>query len=128
MQTRIFNKHFLLTALLNALSKPTFLKQKVWEIYQDNKTSAYIKVILIMPFFSFLSYTTYAQVKDAFTPLPANAIHLHGYLENDIQNSIAHWNKGVVPYAGFVKTFRDGRTYFAEGEMWGKAVRSGCMF
>jgi DUF1680 family protein len=68
-----------------------------------------------------------AQVKDVFTPLPANTVHLHGYLDNDIQNSIAHWNKGVVPYSGFVKTFRSGRAYFAQGEMWGKAVRSGCM-
>ncbi|MDD4921621.1 MAG: glycoside hydrolase family 127 protein [Bacteroidales bacterium] len=68
------------------------------------------------------------QVKDVFTPLPANSIHLYGYLEDYIQHSLNHWNKGVVPYSGFVKLFRDGRQYFAQGEMWGKAVRSGCMF
>jgi DUF1680 family protein len=63
-----------------------------------------------------------------FTPLPANAIHLSGFLEGYIQNSLTHWNEGIAPYAGFVNTFRNGRTYFAQGEMWGKAVRSGCMF
>lgn len=119
---------YLLTVLSMVLSKSPFVKQNIWRGFQCSKTSVYIKVILMMPFLSFLFYTTFAQVKDAFTPLPANAIHFHGYLENDIQNSIAHWNKGAVPYAGFVKIFRDGRTYFAQGEMWGKAVRSGCMF
>lgn len=103
-------------------------KQNTKRGFHNTPTGVSIKMILIVSFLNFLSYTTFAQVKDAFTPLLANAIHLHGYLENDIQNSIAHWNKGVVPYAGFVKTFRDGRTYFAQGEMWGKAVRSGCMF
>lgn len=67
-------------------------------------------------------------VQDAFTPLPPGAIQLTGVLENDIQNSIEHWNKGVVPYAKMVEFFRSGRTQFALGEMWGKAVRSGCMF
>ena len=67
-------------------------------------------------------------VQDQFTPLGGNAISLHGYLEDAIQNSIAHWNKGVVPYAGLVEMFRSGRKVFAQGEMWGKAVRSGCMF
>lgn len=66
-------------------------------------------------------------VQDVFTALPANAVHFDGWFENDIQNSIAHWNKGVVPYAGFVQMFRTGRKVFAQGEMWGKAVRSGSM-
>jgi uncharacterized protein len=65
---------------------------------------------------------------DQFTPLEANAIHFSGYFEDYIQNSISHWNKGVVPYAGFVEKFRSGREFFAQGEMWGKAMRSGCMF
>ena len=69
-----------------------------------------------------------AQVKDQLIPLPPNSIHLSGTLEDDIQNSIAHWNKGVVPYSRFVDFFRHGRQKFALGEMWGKAVRSGCMF
>ena len=68
------------------------------------------------------------QVKDQQTPLPPNSIHLSGYLENDIQNSVEHWNKGVLPYSKFVDFFRHGRQKFALGEMWGKAVRSGCMF
>jgi DUF1680 family protein len=68
------------------------------------------------------------HVKDQFTPLPANAIRFNGFFEDYIQNSIANWNKGVVPYKGFVQRFRTGRDFFAQGEMWGKAVRSGCMF
>ena len=49
------------------------------------------------------------RVEDELTPLPANAIHFEGGFENDIQNSIVHWNKGVVPYAEFVQFFRTGR-------------------
>jgi len=67
-------------------------------------------------------------VSDQLTPLPAGAVELSGYLGDPVESSIAHWNKGVVPYAGFVQMFRSGRGVFAEGEMWGKAVRSGCMF
>jgi len=69
-----------------------------------------------------------AAVKDRLTPLPANAIRFHGGLENDLQNSLIHWNRGTVPYAEFVQFFRTGRKQFALGEMWGKAVRSGAMF
>ena len=69
-----------------------------------------------------------AKVTDQFTPLKPNSIHFTGYFEDYIQNSISHWNKGVVPYAGFVEKFRSGREFFAQGEMWGKAMRSGCMF
>ena len=65
---------------------------------------------------------------DAIRPLPAGAVRLDGFFENDIRNSIDHWNKGVVPYAAMVDFFRNGRSQFALGEMWGKAVRSGCMF
>lgn len=68
------------------------------------------------------------RVCDAFRPLPPGAVRLSGYLESDIQNSIEHWNKGVVPYEKMVEFFRTGRHQFALGEMWGKAVRSGCMF
>ena len=68
------------------------------------------------------------KVTDQFTPLKASSIHFKGYFEDYIQNSINHWNKGVVPYAGFVEKFRSGREFFAQGEMWGKAMRSGCMF
>lgn len=76
----------------------------------------------------FLANGLVAQVKDVFIPLPSKSIHLNGFFENDIQNSIAHWNKGVIPYAALLEKFRSGRSFFAQGEMWGKAVRSGCMF
>ncbi|MBN1489806.1 MAG: glycoside hydrolase family 127 protein [Phycisphaerae bacterium] len=66
-------------------------------------------------------------IQDEFTPLSADAVHFRGGLEEAIQNSITHWNKGVVPYAGFVEMFRTGRKVFAQGEMWGKAVRSGSL-
>jgi len=65
---------------------------------------------------------------DQQIPLPPNSIRLSGFLENDIQNSIENWNKGVLPYSEFVDFFRHGRKQFALGEMWGKAVRSACMF
>ena len=67
-------------------------------------------------------------VKDQFYPLPAGAVKLDGFFENYIQNSIQHWNMGDLPYDQFVDFFRNGRPQFALGEMWGKAVRSGCMF
>lgn len=68
------------------------------------------------------------KVRDSLTPLPAHSIQLEGYLEDYIENSINHWNKGVVPYGAMVEKFKSGRAFFAQGEMWGKAVRSGCMF
>lgn len=68
------------------------------------------------------------KVNDVFTPLPAGSIKLSGYFENDIQNNITHWNKGVLPYGKLVDFFRSGRPQFALGEMWGKAVRSGAMY
>ncbi|MDR1742788.1 MAG: glycoside hydrolase family 127 protein [Dysgonamonadaceae bacterium] len=68
------------------------------------------------------------KVEDQQFPLPPGSIRLSGFLENDIQNFIEHWNKGVVPYAEMADFFRNGRRQFALGEMWGKAVRSACMF
>lgn len=68
------------------------------------------------------------KIKDRQQPLAPNKVHLHGYLDNYIDNSIQHWNKGDLPYHEFVDFFRKGRPQFALGEMWGKAVRSGCMF
>ena len=68
------------------------------------------------------------KVKDQLTPLSANSIHFDGFFEEYIQKSINNWNKGVVPYPALVEKFRSGREFFAQGEMWGKAVRSGCMF
>ena len=65
---------------------------------------------------------------DVLEPLPPKSIQLNGYLDNYIENSIEHWNKGVIPYEQLVDFFRKGRPQFALGEMWGKAVRSACMF
>ena len=54
---------------------------------------------------------------------------MSGYLEEYIQKSINNWNKGKLPYHEFVNFFRThAAPQFALGEMWGKAVRSGCMF
>lgn len=73
--------------------------------------------------------TTTVQTMDKEIPLPPNSIHLTGHLEDYIQNSIANWNKGRLPYHEFVNFFRtQAAPQFALGEMWGKAVRSGCMF
>lgn len=73
--------------------------------------------------------TTTVQTMDKEIPLPPNSIHLTGHLEGYIQNSIANWNKGRLPYHEFVNFFRtQAAPQFALGEMWGKAVRSGCMF
>lgn len=66
--------------------------------------------------------------KDVLSPLPAGNVVLTDYLQNDIINSVEHWNKNPeLPYKGFVEFFRTGRAQFALGEMWGKAVRSGSM-
>jgi len=67
-------------------------------------------------------------VQDAFSFLPPASVRFEGFFAGDIRNSIVHWNKGIVPYAEFVQMFRTGRHQFATGEMWGKAVRSGCLF
>ncbi|GAA3603456.1 hypothetical protein GCM10022396_21000 [Flavivirga amylovorans] len=69
-----------------------------------------------------------AQVKDSFSALPANSVHFEHVFEEAIQRSIDKWIKESVPYPALVNKFRDGRDFFAQGEMWGKAVRSGCMF
>ncbi|WP_298648133.1 beta-L-arabinofuranosidase domain-containing protein, partial [uncultured Proteiniphilum sp.] len=53
---------------------------------------------------------------------------MEGFLNDYIHLSIQNWNKGSLPYHEFVNFFRNGRPQFALGEMWGKAVRSGCMF
>ncbi len=70
-----------------------------------------IKTFLVLICFCFAHNVTSAQTEDIFTPLPENEIHLESYLERDIQNSINNWNKGVVPYSGFVEVFRKGREY-----------------
>ena len=68
------------------------------------------------------------RVADQLSPLPAGAVRLTGYFNRFIRRSLENWNMGVVPYAGFVRMFRQGRAMFAQGEMWGKAVRSGALF
>lgn len=69
------------------------------------------------------------RINDEIRPLPTGAIQMSGYLEEYIQKSINNWNKGKLPYHEFVNFFRThAAPQFALGEMWGKAVRSGCMF
>jgi len=68
------------------------------------------------------------KVKDVIYPMETGSVRLTNQLESDIQNSLVHWNKGVVPYKKLVDFMRYGRPQFALGEMWGKAVRSGSMF
>lgn len=68
------------------------------------------------------------ETHDKFEPLPPKAVQLQGYLNRYIHLSMENWNKGVIPYAEFVEFFRNGRPKFALGEMWGKSVRSACMF
>lgn len=87
-----------------------------------------MKLFLTLGLFAMFSVPALAAVEDQLTPLAPGAVRFEGYLGDSLQNSLEHWNKGVVPYAGFVKMFRTGRTLFAQGEMWGKAVRSGAMF
>jgi len=72
--------------------------------------------------------TVSLRVPDLLRPLPAGAARFTGYFDRYIRRSLENWNMGVVPYAGFVRMFRQGRSMFAQGEMWGKAVRSGALF
>ncbi|WP_242155576.1 beta-L-arabinofuranosidase domain-containing protein [Aestuariivivens sediminis] len=83
----------------------------------------YLSVVALL--FFLLSF---AQKKDVLFPLPSNSVHFEHIFEEAIQRSIENWIKGSVPYSALVDKFRTGRSFFAQGEMWGKAVRSGCMF
>lgn len=83
---------------------------------------------LTVIFFLSVSNSLFSQIEDRLFPLAPNSIHLDGYLDSYIQRSIEQWNKGDLPYSEFVNFFKEGRPQFALGEMWGKAVRSGCMF
>ncbi|HOQ88858.1 MAG TPA: glycoside hydrolase family 127 protein [Candidatus Hydrogenedentes bacterium] len=67
-------------------------------------------------------------VSDTLRPLPPGSVRFTGPLNRYIRRSLERWNMGVVPYGGFVRMFREGRKMFAQGEMWGKAVRSGSLF
>lgn len=89
----------------------------------------FLHIIILWGIFSVPSSGQIApnHIKDTQFPLPANSIHLTGYLDNYIRLSIENWNKTNLPYHKFVDFYRAGRPKFALGEMWGKAVRSGCM-
>jgi hypothetical protein len=65
---------------------------------------------------------------DVFSPLAPGAVTLNGGLDRVIRKSIDGWILGDVPYHDFARMFKEGRPKFATGEMWGKFVRSGCMF
>ncbi|NLE60835.1 MAG: hypothetical protein GX616_21015, partial [Planctomycetes bacterium] len=64
------------------------------------------KPVSMMLLFLTVRASAAEPVRDQLAPLPAGAVRFNGGLEDDIQNSITHWNKGVVPYAGFVQMFR----------------------
>lgn len=89
----------------------------------------FLQIIMLMGIFSILSFDQNAPhfIEDTQFPLPVNSVHLTGYLDDYIRLSIENWNKGNLPYRKFVDFYRNGRPKFALGEMWGKAVRSGCM-
>lgn len=105
-------------------------KHRCAEIRCSLRVKHFLKTGMLFISLLFLACRSESKVKvsDQLTPLPANSVHFEGYLEDYIENSINHWNKGVVPYSGLVEKFRTGRAFFAQGEMWGKAVRSGSMF
>lgn len=80
-------------------------------------------------FCSLLASCAALCARDVLEPLPAGAVKLQGGLAREIQTSIEGWILGdTVPYHEFARLFREGRPKFAMGEMWGKFVRSGCMF
>jgi len=74
-----------------------------------------------------LGYSQTKVVEDVFEPLPAGNIQLQGYFEDDINNSIDHWVKHLMPYDEVTDFFVHGRKQFALGEMPGKALRSSSM-
>lgn len=83
------------------------------------------QILLSLTLIPFLTFAA----ADILTPLPAGAVRLKGGLEREFNLSIEGWILGdTVPYHHFARLFREGRTKFATGEMWGKFVRSGCMF
>jgi len=89
-----------------------------------------MKRLILICFAAFMASTfSFAanKVEDTFTPLEPGSIQLNGALQNDIENVMEHWNLGVLPYQSIEGFFYWGAPQFALGEMWGKAVRSGCM-
>ncbi len=76
----------------------------------------------------FFTIALKSQTKDVFYHATPNSVKLSGYLKADIEKSIENWSKKKVPYAAFANFFSEGRPTFASGEMWGKAVRSACIF
>lgn len=100
--------------------------RKVFRVYTTGIIMLFL--ISVSTLYSFKNEDRNKVIKDQLHPLPAGSIKLDGFFEEYIQNSINHWNMGDLPYDQFVDFFRHGRPQFALGEMWGKAVRSGCMF
>lgn len=88
------------------------------------RKSANLLAVLLLSFSVSFAQNGEIKVKDVFEPLPAGNVKLTGYFDDDIQNSIDHWIKGVMPYDEVVEYFRTGRAKFALGEMPGKSLRS----
>ena len=94
------------------------------------KASLYSIIIALILFFMLACSSNKNEliVSDQLYPFPPGAVKLEGFFDEYIDNSLQNWNMGDLPYDQFVEFFRTGRPQFALGEMWGKAVRSGCMF
>jgi hypothetical protein len=76
-------------------------------------------------------------VRDAMDVLPGGAVRFSGFFDRYIELSRERWIEGALPYAALADFFAAGRPLegegqqvemFAAGEMWGKAVRSACLF
>lgn len=68
------------------------------------------------------------RIEDECSAIQPGDAKLDGYLEKDIRKCIQIWTKQVAAYPEFADFFSEGRPVFAAGEMWGKAMRSACMF
>jgi DUF1680 family protein len=111
--------------------KSRLREQWIFSIFAENYDTMKINlknlICLLMMGFVTTATAQNVKVQDVITPLPDGSIHLTNYFENDILNSVEHWNKGVVPYRKLMDFYVTGGSNFALGEMWAKAVRSGSM-
>ena len=68
------------------------------------------------------------KVQDVLRPLAPGAVQLNGGLDECLTVCRDNWCLGKVPERELADFFVKGRPFFATGEMWGKFVRSACMF
>lgn len=70
---------------------------------------------------------TNSDSADHQRPLPKGSILFTNNLQNEILLCMNKWSM-ELPYGSYVEFFRKKDHGFALGEIWGKAIRSGCMF